>query len=362
MRVATFSIAGERRVGLVDLDNETVAPFDLAGRAGGVRRACADRAQRRRPAAHPLPDPAGAGDARSADPACRAATSSASARTITSMRTSSPRAASIPAPPPARCRSTRSSFPRCPRRSSPTMPSVLIDHSGLDGHRLRGRACRDHRQGRPRHLARERPRSCLGLHHRQRRDGARPAGPLQPVADRQVAGHVLPDGTLGGDQGRDRPRRHAAIRCFVNGELRQDSEYRAADLRHPDHHRHAVAGHHAQARRHHRHRHAGRRRHRLRSAEISEGRRRRADRDRRHRRAGKPVRGARRDDDRHGRRSRRGGRRRGLSRRDDPWPRRHVEHVPAADGGARRLSRHPARPAGLRPLAAAASSRCRSTR
>ena len=29
MRVATFSISGERRVGLVDLDNETVAPFDL---------------------------------------------------------------------------------------------------------------------------------------------------------------------------------------------------------------------------------------------------------------------------------------------------------------------------------------------
>jgi 2-keto-4-pentenoate hydratase/2-oxohepta-3-ene-1,7-dioic acid hydratase in catechol pathway len=30
MRVATFSIAGERRVGLVDVDNETIAPFDLA--------------------------------------------------------------------------------------------------------------------------------------------------------------------------------------------------------------------------------------------------------------------------------------------------------------------------------------------
>ena len=29
MRVATFSIAGERRVGIVDLDSETVAPFDL---------------------------------------------------------------------------------------------------------------------------------------------------------------------------------------------------------------------------------------------------------------------------------------------------------------------------------------------
>ncbi|MFI0844020.1 fumarylacetoacetate hydrolase family protein [Mesorhizobium sp. IMUNJ 23232] len=29
MRVATFSIGGERRVGLVDQDNETIAPFDL---------------------------------------------------------------------------------------------------------------------------------------------------------------------------------------------------------------------------------------------------------------------------------------------------------------------------------------------
>ena len=29
MRVATFSIAGERRVGLVDPDAGTVAPFDL---------------------------------------------------------------------------------------------------------------------------------------------------------------------------------------------------------------------------------------------------------------------------------------------------------------------------------------------
>ncbi|MDQ0390971.1 fumarylacetoacetate hydrolase family protein [Labrys monachus] len=37
MRVATFSIAGERRVGLVDLDRQTVAPFDFtveAARSG----------------------------------------------------------------------------------------------------------------------------------------------------------------------------------------------------------------------------------------------------------------------------------------------------------------------------------------
>jgi hypothetical protein len=29
MRVATFMIAGERRVGLVDLDRDIVTPFDL---------------------------------------------------------------------------------------------------------------------------------------------------------------------------------------------------------------------------------------------------------------------------------------------------------------------------------------------
>ena len=42
--------------------------------------------------------------------------------------------------------------------------------------------------------SRRRLRPCLGLHHRQRRHRPRPAGPLQPVARRQIAGHVLPDG------------------------------------------------------------------------------------------------------------------------------------------------------------------------
>ena len=46
------------------------------------------------------------------------------------------------------------------------------------------------------------------------------------------------------------------------------------------------------------------------------------------------------------------GRRRGLCRGDDPRPRRHVQHVPAADGGAFGLPRHPRRPAGLGPFAA----------
>ncbi|PSJ61959.1 fumarylacetoacetate hydrolase family protein [Pseudaminobacter soli (ex Li et al. 2025)] len=38
MRVATFSIAGERRVGLVDAEGETIAPFDLSVEAakGGI--------------------------------------------------------------------------------------------------------------------------------------------------------------------------------------------------------------------------------------------------------------------------------------------------------------------------------------
>ena len=63
---------------------------------------------------------------------------------------------------------------------------------------------RHHRHWRPRHSSRERARSRLGLHDRQRRDRARSSGPLQPVADRQVAGHVLPDGALGRHARRDR--------------------------------------------------------------------------------------------------------------------------------------------------------------
>ena len=105
----------------------------------------------------------------------------------------------------------------------------------------------------------------------------------------------------------------AGIRCFVNGDLRQNSKIALLIFDIPTIIATISAGHHAAARRHHRHRHAGRRRHRLRSAEISQGRRRRARRDRRHRRAGEPVRGACAND--HRRRSARWSRR---SRRGPP--------------------------------------------
>ena len=67
---------------------------------------------------------------------------------------------------------------------------------------------RHHRQGRTRHQGGERVGSRLGLHDHQRRDGARPAGSLQPMADRQVAGHVLSDGSLGRHPRRDRSQGH----------------------------------------------------------------------------------------------------------------------------------------------------------
>ena len=47
-------------------------------------------------------------------------------------------------------------------------------------------------------------------------------------------GHVLPDGAVGGDRRRGRSGRHAGIRCWVNGELRQNAKIARPDLRHPD--------------------------------------------------------------------------------------------------------------------------------
>ena len=196
----------------------------------------------------------------------RAATSSASARTITSMPTNSPGAASIPAPRAGAVPKHPIVFSKVPEiRGGASQPTCSIDQRVSDGDRLRSRACGDHRQRRARDCQGGRVRPRLGLHDHQRCDRARPAGPLQPMADRQVAGHVLPDGALGGDAG---------TRSMSTGRhplLRQrgaaaEVEDRAADLRHSNDHRHPVAGYHPAARRHHRHRHAGRRRHRLRSA------------------------------------------------------------------------------------------------
>ena len=80
------------------------------------------------------------------------------------------------------------------------------------------------------------------------------------------------------------------VRCWVNGELRQDGATDRPDLRHPDADRDLLARHHAVPGRRHRHRHAGRRRHGHEAAALPEGGRRGARRDRRPRRDREPVR------------------------------------------------------------------------
>ena len=209
MRVATFSIGGERRVGLVDLDSGTVAPFDLPVERGSGGRAGPDRAQRRRRCrARCRPSRFDRVDARGADPAAapqhllrRQELSRARPR-VRQKRLRFQRRQG------RRARSTRSSSRRCRRPSSPTGAEVLIDQAVSAAIDYEAELAVIIGKAGPRHPARKRLRPRLGLHDRQRRHGARPAGPLQPVADRQIAGHVLPDGPLGGDQGRDRRRRH----------------------------------------------------------------------------------------------------------------------------------------------------------
>ena len=111
MKIATYRVGGERRVGLVDEARQTVAPFDIpeAEAQLGVL-ALIDRPTLPRVLS---PMPLQRGRPRSADPAARAETSIASARTITNMRRSSRRADSIPARSRAPFRSIRSFFPRC---------------------------------------------------------------------------------------------------------------------------------------------------------------------------------------------------------------------------------------------------------
>ena len=239
MRVATFSIAGERRVGLVDLDNETVAPFDLP-----VERAASGMLA--------LIERNGAGMPRTLSPIPLAQVS-----------------LEAPIPLPRRnifCvgknyhehahEFSKSGFdssaaagavPKNPIIFSKVPETVIANHAEVVIDRKVSTAI-DYeaelaviigKSGRG--ISREnalRPR--LGLHDRQRRDRARPAGPLQPVADRQVAGHVLPDGAVGGHQGRVRPRQRGDP---LLRQRRAPAEFEdlAADLRHPDDHRDAVA-------------------------------------------------------------------------------------------------------------------------
>jgi 2-keto-4-pentenoate hydratase/2-oxohepta-3-ene-1,7-dioic acid hydratase in catechol pathway len=79
------------------------------------------------------------------------------------------------------------------------------------------------------------------------------------------------------------------IRSLRQRRAAPELQYAPADLRYSDDHRNALRRHHAATRRRDRHRHAGGRRHRLQSAALSEERRRRAHRNRRHRCAREPV-------------------------------------------------------------------------
>ena len=198
-----------------------------------------------------------------------------------------------------------------------------------------------------------RARPCLGLHHHQRRDRARPAGRYSQWLIGKSQDTFCPMGPVAVTRDEIDHRQHADhaatsmasdARISNTGLLIFDVPTIIATL---------VGRHHAAARRHHRHRHAGRRRHRLRSAEISEPRRRRARRDRRHRRAGEPLRGDRRMTLIAVGPDRRGGRRGRVPDRDAARAGRHVEQLSAADAGARRLSCRSPRPAGRGPLAAA---------
>ena len=207
MKIATYRVGGERRVGLVDERRQTVSPFDIpeAEAAHGVLalidrptlpRVLSPMPLREAVLEAPIPRPA-------AQHLLRRQELSRARPGIRRERLRFQRRRRRGA------EASRSSFPRCPNASSRIATPVSIDRARLAGGRLRGRTRRHHRQGRARHQAGRRARSRLGLYDHQRRDRARSAGALQPMADRQIAGHVLPDGALGGHAGRDRSRRHA---------------------------------------------------------------------------------------------------------------------------------------------------------
>ena len=108
----------------------------------------------------------------------RSATSSASARTTTSMRMEFTRSGFEAGA------KVEDAIPKAPIIFTKAPETVIADgdRHPLSArrqrqHRLRGRARRRHRQGRPRHQQGGRLRPRLGLHDHQRRDGARPAEP-----------------------------------------------------------------------------------------------------------------------------------------------------------------------------------------
>ena len=153
----------------------------------------------------------------------RGATSSASARTTTSMPmssrssgfNSSAASGAVPTPP-----IVFSKVPECvtgpgdadPDRSPGSARPSTTRPSSRSSSARAGAASR----------ASDALEPCLRLHHRQRRDRPRPAGPPQAMADRQVAGQLLPDGAVAGDRD-EIDLADTRVRCWVNGELRQDA-------------------------------------------------------------------------------------------------------------------------------------------
>ena len=193
MKVATFTIGGERRVGRIEAGGATIAPFDLRaeeaeegllgliGRNGAAPATLSPIPIDRVTLEAPIPPPA--------------ATSSASARTTTNTPTNSRTGYDATASASA-CRTTRSCSPRCPRPSSGPPPPVLIDprvSAAIDYE-----ASSQSSSARP--AAASRTADALDhvwgytiINDVTARDLQRP---LQPVARRQMPGHLLSDGAL----------------------------------------------------------------------------------------------------------------------------------------------------------------------
>ncbi len=167
MKLAAYSVGDWNYVGIVDSGAQTIEPLDVssADAAGGVlclieragdarvgRRAGSRSRCRRSSSERPFP--------------CLTATSSASARTITSTRTNLQNRASIRVPPRGRCPIIRSSFQNfpngdCSGRDHPHRPHGVgeLDYEaelaviiGKGGRNIR----QDRRDG-----------ACVGLYHRQ---------------------------------------------------------------------------------------------------------------------------------------------------------------------------------------------------
>ena len=221
------------------------ADRDLSDRRRTSRRPCRPLADDLAPfdfpvdqaAGHPCPDRARAAVPRTLSPSrsrrsrwkrrsrSRAATSSASARTITSTRTSSPAAASIPAPAPAPSPKHPIIFSKVPESVVANHAGVLIDPSRLDGDRLRGGTRRHHRQGRARHLQGR----CSTMSGATRSSTTSPPATCRASHSQWLIGKsqdtFCPMGPWAVTARRARPRDRPGIRCFVNGELRQDSQH-----------------------------------------------------------------------------------------------------------------------------------------